>query len=638
MRKTAVILMALLMAAIVGSEQIFEYNETDYINLRPSASDPDDDSLTYYFSYPLSSKGTWQTDYGDAGIYNTKVTVSDGRLKSTENITLIIHKKEEPPRIDLSDPKKKFLYIKEGEELFFHVEASDLNDDPLGVTWHLDGNMVSDKSYYTYRTDYYSEGNHSLVVRVNDSKSATTDEWMIQVEDFDRTTLLDDLESLAVNETETISLQLPDFAAYDLEYDISEPIGDDGIWRTTYDDSGLYTVNISIQDDKSFYAVKKIKILVQDVDRPPEHLSKDTFWISETEHLEAFLNYTDPDDDPITLEVAGLPKGAEFRFWTLSWTPDYDTVTKENFVDAVARNFHLMNRVFKIYVNATSNNLSTAQELTIRVFNSNRHPVITEAEDITVREGEKVKYEITAYDPDNDSLSYSYHGFDEGYTTKPEDAGIHNTKIVVSAGFLSREANVKVRVIGKNHAPVIENIMPISAKEGTAIEIPLSADDIDNDALTFDYSPKKEAAYIKGNTFYWDIPYTAVTADQEIALQFTVSDGALKDNTSVSISVQDVNRAPKILTSSQLDEIDFYTGELIELSVEAIDPDDDPLTYKWKTSMFDSFQGNSTLRIRYDSPGTRAVSVIVSDGKETDQRTWQINIEKRKELRIISQG
>jgi hypothetical protein len=304
----------LVFPLFAASTAVFEYNETDFISLRPEAADPDSDSLTYFFNRPLSNKGEWQTDYGDRGIYNTKVTVSDGRLTSTQNITLIVHKKEEPPSIEIITPKKSSIYLVEGESILFDIQASDLNKDALNISWILDDQVVSEASYYIYNPGFYSQGEHKLLVVVTDGINKVMESWDIEVANFDRSLLLEDLKSITINETETITLRLPDLKMYGLDYNISAPIGKDAIWKTNYDDSGLYTVTITIWDKVNFTSTKSIKILVENVDRPASFLKDDSYWLYEDEKIEILLNYTDPDGDLVDVQAFDLPEGMTFRY------------------------------------------------------------------------------------------------------------------------------------------------------------------------------------------------------------------------------------------------------------------------------------------------------------------------------------
>ncbi|MCK5283218.1 MAG: hypothetical protein KAK00_07455 [Nanoarchaeota archaeon] len=629
----------LLMSIIFSSAAIFEYQETDYVNLRPQAYDQDNDTLTYFFNKPLSKKGTWQTDYGDAGIYNTKVTVSDGRLLTTENVTLVIYKKEEFPEIEVIAPKQEELYIGEGDSIFFNVAASDINEDKLNITWLLDEEPVSEGTYYVYISDFYSEGTHTLEAVVSDSVNDVSTKWTIEVGDFDRSLLLGDFLSITVKETDLLELTLPDFESYSLSYNISEPLGNDAKWQTTYDDAGLYTAIIKIWDDIDFSAEIKIKILVENVDRPPELLDISSYWISEGQQLEIPLNYTDLDGDEVDVTVYGLPEGAYFRSNTIKWKPSFDTVTKETILDDIARNYHIMNKQFIMYVDASSNNLTTTQQIKVRVFNNNRKPVIVDVPDITINAGDIVNFEVLAYDTDNDSLTFSFKGIinKNNYKTNDDQVGTHQVKVTVSDGFLKDEKYAKVNILPVNQPPTLNDISPITTDENQLVEIILDAKCPDEDELTYSVYPMPKGSYFKSNRFIWTPGYDTVIRDKSkiLELTFMVEDNSLNATKSTTIVINNVNR-PLILTSSaQIDNQEFYIGDEIMFSVDVFDPDNDDLSYTWQTSPFKSLKTGNTLVLKYNTPGKKKVSVTVSDGKESVKREWTVILKKRPEVKLF---
>src|SRR3989338_8521700 len=108
MGEKIILLLIVLLAAANASFAIttFAYNETDLISLQPKATDPDAQNLIYSYSEPLSENGQWQTTYGDAGEYNVAITVSDGELSSSQEVLLVVSKKEEKPAIESFAPKE----------------------------------------------------------------------------------------------------------------------------------------------------------------------------------------------------------------------------------------------------------------------------------------------------------------------------------------------------------------------------------------------------------------------------------------------------------------------------------------------------------------------------------------------------
>ncbi len=100
-----VLLAFLLLAAGVGYWYFFGYNpqpvpqdnmtvivvnETDFVDIKPNITDPDNDTLNFTFSDPLNESGQWQTEVGDAGTYPITVTVSDGESTSSMQFFLVV--------------------------------------------------------------------------------------------------------------------------------------------------------------------------------------------------------------------------------------------------------------------------------------------------------------------------------------------------------------------------------------------------------------------------------------------------------------------------------------------------------------------------------------------------------------------
>ena len=50
---------------------------------------------------------------------------------------------------------------------------------------------------------------------------------------------------------------------------ISEPIGDNGVWDTSYTDNGVYEITVSVDDGKDIVE-KMITITVEDINMAPQ--------------------------------------------------------------------------------------------------------------------------------------------------------------------------------------------------------------------------------------------------------------------------------------------------------------------------------------------------------------------------------
>src|SRR3989344_9379472 len=94
----------LLFPYIVFSISTFTVRETEKVSLQPSVTDPDSDNIVTTYTSPLDENGEWQTTYGDAGNYTATVTVSDGVTSVSEDVFIIVKRKEEKPIIESFNP------------------------------------------------------------------------------------------------------------------------------------------------------------------------------------------------------------------------------------------------------------------------------------------------------------------------------------------------------------------------------------------------------------------------------------------------------------------------------------------------------------------------------------------------------
>jgi len=283
----------LLLISSVFALTTFVYNETDFVSLELEATDPDSQQLIYSYDEPLNENGEWQTDYGDSGEYTVTVTVSDGELSTSQDVLIIVNRKEEKPAIDSFDPKEISITIDEGQTINFKIFASDPNKDNLIYNWFIDDISVSNDVALSYEPNYQASGKHNVKVVVSDELSEVSNEWIVIVNEVDLDIILDSIQDVEIEETNIVSLQLPDFKKFGLTFTISDPIGIDNKWLTSYDDSGVYDVIVEAEG-KGFSGSKTVKVTVNNKDRPPEFVDLKSVSINENEELTIELIVQDP--------------------------------------------------------------------------------------------------------------------------------------------------------------------------------------------------------------------------------------------------------------------------------------------------------------------------------------------------------
>jgi hypothetical protein len=156
--------------------------EGEKIFVEVDAADPDGDEVTILFEAPLGTSGEWKTEPGDAGTYQTEVTVSDGELTETKTLTLIVESLNKAPVIDLALPT---INVEEGETVVIEATITDEENDELTITYS--GWITSN----TYTTDYDDAGTHTVTITVTDGTNTVTKDVTVNVVDKNRPPVFD---------------------------------------------------------------------------------------------------------------------------------------------------------------------------------------------------------------------------------------------------------------------------------------------------------------------------------------------------------------------------------------------------------------------------------------------------------------
>ncbi len=611
---------------IVNSQKVFEVLETEKLSLDLNVDDPDADNLIYTFTAPLDKNGEWQTAYGDAGEYRATITVSDGENEVSEDVSIIVHRKEESPVIVASSPKESPVSIAEGEKIKFGIEASDLNKDTLTFVWTINDKFVADGKEITFETGYQDSGEYLVKVVVSDGMFNVSKEWNVRVNDVDLNEILDGINDVIITETETASLKLPDFGRYGLSYEISEPLGKSNKWETGYDDSGTYDIKISVKGN-DFEAEKQAKIIVQDKDRAPKLAGLRDVSAKENENLVLEFSAEDPDGDKVVFSVENIPQGASLEGNAFKWQPDFNFVEKENAFDYILDSFRLLSKTVEVIFIVQGNELKDEKTVRIKVVDSNRPFVLEDVADIEADEGEEIIIEPKYNDPDKDKVSFSYSGFMTKNRKKTgfDDAGSYAVKIVASDGYHTETKFVNVNVNDVNRKPEFDEINNAEVAEGQELRIELSAEDPDNDAVRFSARNMPEGAELRDNLLIWKPDSNIVNGtEKEFTIDFIASDGIGEDEQKVKIIVTNINQAPKIVDFS--DNLIAVKGKPILFYVNAADSDGDELTYEWDFGLFSKFEGGNEHQRIFATKVTKEVKVTVSDGLESVSKVWEVEV------------
>jgi hypothetical protein len=236
-------------------------NEAELVSLAVTVTDPDEDNVSYTFTPPLNSAGKWETTYGDAGEYLVTITATDGQLSTEETVKIVVNRVNVAPSLSgVND-----LTVKEGETVTFDPEITDLNSDAvsLDISPPLAGGV--------WATDHTSAGEYQITVTASDGEMETVETFLLVVEDVNELPQISNLQDITVQEGETVLIepQVSDLDGDDVVITISSPVGDDGVWETTYTDHGTYTVTLTFDDGKDIVN-ENVRVIVEDVNKPPQ--------------------------------------------------------------------------------------------------------------------------------------------------------------------------------------------------------------------------------------------------------------------------------------------------------------------------------------------------------------------------------
>ncbi|MDP3733915.1 MAG: hypothetical protein Q8R37_01685 [Nanoarchaeota archaeon] len=241
--------------------QVVTVKENERVSLKPKINDADGDPITFTFSQPLNEQGEWKTNHGDAGEYVVSLSATDGVLTTTKNIKLVVERVNVAPVIS----PVQDITVPEGEIVNFKPTVTDPNGDSVSVT------VSEPLKSATFTTDHTSAGQYKIKVTANDGELESESMFTVTVTDVNSIPVIADLSSIQVKEGETVTIQptVTDLDNDAITITVSEPIGNDGVWETGYQDNGEYTITITANDGKDT-VTKNVALVVTDVNVAPE--------------------------------------------------------------------------------------------------------------------------------------------------------------------------------------------------------------------------------------------------------------------------------------------------------------------------------------------------------------------------------
>ena len=182
-------------------------------------------------------------------------------------------------------------------------------------------------------------------------------------------------------------------------------------------------------------------------------------------------------------------------------------------------------------------------------IDNNEPPVLSSIGDKSVNEGASLQFTISATDPNNDSITYSASNLPSGasfdsntrafsWTPTFTQSGTYTSvHFEVTDGSLTDSEDIAITVNDLNRAPVLSSIGNKSINEGETPQFTISANDPDNDSLTYSASnlPSGASFDTDTQTFSWTPTYAQ--AGTYPSVHFEVTDGEATRSEDITITV-----------------------------------------------------------------------------------------------------
>lgn len=165
----------------IGNRETME-NQTLMIQL--NATDPDNDTLTFFTTFPFGSLDPqtglfqWTPPFESAGNYSADFFVSDGRGGiDSEGITITVNPNLPPVLEPIGDKQAT-----EDQALTIQLEAADPENDTLTFSTNAPfGSLDSQTGLFEWVPPFGSEGNYSVIFSVSDGNGTDSEIIIITV-------------------------------------------------------------------------------------------------------------------------------------------------------------------------------------------------------------------------------------------------------------------------------------------------------------------------------------------------------------------------------------------------------------------------------------------------------------------------
>lgn len=569
----------------VAKNQTITTSEDTPIAFNVTATDLDNDKLGYKVAtqsaHGTVSKTSTGYLYTPNANYFGKDTihfeVSDGVASTRFTVNVVVTPVNDAPvaktqQVETREDTAKTITLF-GSDVDSQKLTYSITTQPQHGKLSLQGNQV----VYTPVANYF--GNDLLVYRVSDGELSSEAKVDIIVKPVNDAPIAES-QTLTTPEDTALKLLLKgsDVDSQTLTYKVTQMPTHGTL--TGQGNQLTYTPKLNFSgNDKLVFTVSDgehisqgvVNITVKPVNDAPV-ASPQQVETAEDTAKEITLLATDVDSDNLTYKIKTQPQHGTVKLVAnkATYTPKPNYHGPDSFV-----------------FEASDGELSSDATVGITVTPVNDAPVVTD-QTVTVVEDTPTTITLTATDVDNDVLTYeltsqptngtvTLQGNELVYTPNDNATGTDTITYTVSDGTETITATIQVTITEVNDAPIAES-QTVETPEDTPITITLVGKDIDSDNLTYTLKTQltNGTATISGN----EVTYTpAENYTGEDALTFTVSDGELSTDATVSITVTPVNDVPV----AQPQSVETLQNQAKDITLTGTDVDSANLTYQITT-------------------------------------------------------
>ncbi|MGH8004305.1 MAG: Ig-like domain-containing protein, partial [Limisphaerales bacterium] len=598
----------------------------------------------------LNGRGrfTWTPSFTQAGTYNVTFIASDGTLADSEVVTITANNVNRAPVLNTIGAKS----TNENQQLQFQVSSSDpdLTTPTFSAVNSPSGAVFVDSTNgagsFTWTPTFAQAGSYNVTFIASDGSLADSEAVAITVDNVNRAPVLNAIGAKSTNENQLLQFRVsatdPDGTVPTLST-IGLPSGAAFVdslngagsfsWIPSFAQAGTHNVTF-IASDGSLADSEVVAITVNNVNRAPVLNAIGAKSTNENQLLQFRVSSTDPDGTTPTLSAVNSPSGAVFvdslnGAGSFSWTPSFTQAGTYN-----------------VTFIASDGSLADSEVVAITVNNTNRAPVLAPIGAKSTPENQLLQFRISATDPDLTTPTLSATGLPAGaafvdsangagsFTWTPSfaQAGTHNVTFIASDGSLADSEVVVITVNNVNRAPILNPIGNKITNENQPLSFRISALDPDGTAPAFSALSLPPGAVLTDSlngagSFVWTPSFTQAGTYN---MTFIAGDGSLADSEAITITVNNVNRAPVLAAIGSK-----TTGENqpLQFQVSAADPDlTTPVlsaTNLPSGAVFtDSLNGAGSFNWTpsFTQAGSYNVRFIASDGSLADSEMVNITV------------